>query len=135
VKNELLGTKETQSCPAALTTRAKRVGVSNDKKDKPRQLWESDRFIVAANKAQAPTVAKEATRGNRSTGNPIRKNGGVTWANLTGAPDKRVLAKSPVRAKLHAGICEGGTGQPVSLPRQPCARSFSDGDAGAEPPL
>ena len=76
MKNELLGTKETQSCPAALTTRAKREGVSNDKKDKPRQLWESDRFIVAAGKAQAPTDAKEATRGHRSKGNPIRKNGG-----------------------------------------------------------
>ena len=31
---------------------------------------------------------------------------------------KRVDSKSPVRETLHAGIREGGAGQPVSLPRQ-----------------
>jgi hypothetical protein len=51
----------------------------------------------------------------------IRATTPASTTNLTGAPDKRVLVKSRVRAKLHAGICEGGTGQPVSLPRQPKA--------------
>ena len=31
---------------------------------------------------------------------------------------ERVDVKSPVRGKPPAGICEGGAGQPVSLPRQ-----------------
>lgn len=48
------GTKETRCSPAALTTRAKREGRSNDKEDQPREHRESDRFIVAQGKAQAP---------------------------------------------------------------------------------
>jgi hypothetical protein len=31
---------------------------------------------------------------------------------------ERVDLKSPVQQKLPAGICEGGIGKPVSLPRQ-----------------
>jgi hypothetical protein len=38
----------------ALTTRAKREGRSNDKEDRLRGRRESDRFIVAQGKAQAP---------------------------------------------------------------------------------
>jgi hypothetical protein len=49
------GTKETRGSPAALTTRAKREGRSNDKKDRPRERRESDRLIVAQGKVQAPT--------------------------------------------------------------------------------
>ena len=49
------GTKETRGSPAALTTRAKREGRSNDKEDQLRGRRESDRFIVAQGKAQAPT--------------------------------------------------------------------------------
>src|ERR1041384_1733287 len=55
------GTKETRRTPAALTTRAKREGRTNDKKDRPRELRESDRFIVATGKAKAPTAVKGAT--------------------------------------------------------------------------
>jgi hypothetical protein len=63
MKKELLGTTETRSLPAALTTRAKREGMPNDKKGKPRELRESDRFIVVpGNLAMAgPTGAKGAT--------------------------------------------------------------------------
>ena len=55
MKHELFGTTETRSFPAALTTRAKREGRSNDKEDQPRERRESDRFIVALGKAEAPT--------------------------------------------------------------------------------
>ncbi len=48
------GTKETRCSPAALTTRAKREGRSNDKEDPLRGRRESDRFIVAQGKEQAP---------------------------------------------------------------------------------
>ena len=46
MKHELFGTTETRSFPAALTTRDKREGRSNDKKDRPKERRESDRFIV-----------------------------------------------------------------------------------------
>ena len=41
------GTKETRRTPAALTTRAKREGMSDDKKGRLKESRESDRFIVA----------------------------------------------------------------------------------------
>jgi len=57
------GSMETRSFPAALTTRAKREGRPNDKKGRPTELRESDRFIVGpGNSAQAePTGMKGAT--------------------------------------------------------------------------
>ena len=45
------GTEEAWRVPAALTTRAKREGKSNDKKDGPKEQRESDRFIVVQGKA------------------------------------------------------------------------------------
>ena len=74
VKTELLGTTETRSFPAALTTRAKREGKSNDKKDRPRELRESDRFIVAqGNPVQSgPTCAKGATEQRSPHRQPAR---------------------------------------------------------------
>ena len=46
-----------------------------------------------------------------------RKNDGSTLANLPAGDTPRVSLRSPGAGKSHAGICEGGAGQPVSLPR------------------
>ena len=55
------GTRETLQGPAALTTRAKRVGVFNDKKNAPKPARESDSSIVARDKATAPKRVKGRT--------------------------------------------------------------------------
>jgi len=91
-------TEEARRVPAALTARARQEGRRNDKKRRL-TLRESDRPIVVQDNSDPsePTGAKEATREYRSTGNPIRMNDGANWANLPGAPDQRVLVKSPVR--------------------------------------
>ena len=46
------GTRETLEGPAALTTRAKRVGEFNDKKNVPKPDRESDSSIVARGKTR-----------------------------------------------------------------------------------
>jgi endonuclease YncB( thermonuclease family) len=46
------GTRETLKGPAALTARAKRVGVFNDKKNVPKPDRESDSSIVARGKTR-----------------------------------------------------------------------------------
>ena len=55
------GTRETLKGPAALTTRAKRVGVFNDKKNTPKPDGESDSSIVARGKASASKRVKGRT--------------------------------------------------------------------------
>jgi hypothetical protein len=75
---------------------------------------ESDRFIVVRGNpaCTGPNWPKGATRGHRSTGNPIRMNDGVNWANLPGASDQRVLVKSPVRENRPPGSVRGARGNP-----------------------
>ena len=55
------GTSETLQGPAALTTRAKRVGEFNDKKNAPKPDRESDSSIVARGKATASKRVKGRT--------------------------------------------------------------------------
>jgi hypothetical protein len=55
------GTRETLTGPAALTTRAKRVGEFNDKKNAQKPDRESDSSIVARGKASASKRAKGRT--------------------------------------------------------------------------
>lgn len=47
---------------------------------------------------------------------------------------KRVILKSPVHGKRLAGICERGTGQPVSLSRQQGALTEKLCEVGGESP-
>ena len=104
-------TEEARRVPAALTARAKQEGRRNDKKRRL-TLRESDRFIVAPGNSELsePTCAKEATREYRSTGNPVRMTDGENWANHSGAPDQRVLVKSPVRENRPPGSVRGAPG-------------------------
>jgi len=54
-------TRETLEGPAALTTRAKWVGVFNDQKNAPKPARESDSSIVARSKASATKRVKGRT--------------------------------------------------------------------------
>jgi hypothetical protein len=78
-------------------------------------------FVHSSQRQDACLEAGEGT--NRLTKHAqatrCRKNDGPKLANLPAGDTQRVSLKSPVRETLHAGICEGGAGQPVSLPRQP----------------
>jgi hypothetical protein len=67
---ESLGTKETRRVPAALTTRAKQEGRRNDK-ECFLALRESDWFIIASRKAQAPKLVKEPTPRRSSHRQPL----------------------------------------------------------------
>jgi len=106
-----LGGPETSRC----TNYERQAGrVAQRQEGHPKANRESDRFIVVrGNPAKAgPNWMKGATRGHRSTGNPIRTSDGVHWANLPGAPDQRVLVKSPVREYCTPGSVRGARGNP-----------------------
>ena len=70
--------------------------------------WQ-DASLEAGEGANRLTKHAQATR--------CRKNDGSTLANLPASDTPRVSLRSPDAGMLHAGICEGGAGQPVSLPR------------------
>jgi len=110
-RKETHETEEARRVPAALTARAQQEGRRNDK-ERRLTLRESDRLIVAPGNSELsePTGAKEATREYRSTGNPIRMTDGANWANHSGAPDQRVLVKSPVRENRPPGSVRGAPG-------------------------
>ena len=92
------GTRETLRGPAALITRAKRVGVFNDKKDAPKPDRESDWPIVARGKATASKRAKGANRLTKpAQATRCRTNDGLTLADLPASDTRRVSLKSPVR--------------------------------------
>ena len=83
--------------------------------------WESDRSIVLGD-GRADHMGKGATE----LRSPQRKHDvdtkdGYGHANLTAGNSKHQREASnfeePGAGKPHAGICEGGVGQPASLPR------------------
>ncbi len=91
-------------------------------------VWESDRFIVlgdgrAAHMGKGTTGLRSPQRkhdadkkdcyghANLTAGNS--EEGGLVTASQCEASNH----EEPGAGKLHAGICEGGVGQPASLPR------------------
>jgi len=121
VLKETHGTKEARRVPAALTARAKQEGRRNDKKRRL-MIRESDWFIVSSGKAPAPRLEKGPTawRSPHRQPVPVRATG-LDWPTFLWAKTT-CQVEEPGAGKPPAGICEGGTGQPVSLPRH-CRRA------------
>ena len=99
--------------PAALIARAKRVGLLNDKKGRPKVNWESDRFIVAQGNPckMGPTWVKGATIqcGLHRQPAPVRLTGDH-WQTFLRAIKWRVELKSPVREYCTPGSVRGAPG-------------------------
>ena len=111
-KKEQTGTWETQLTPAALITRAKRVGRLNDKESRPKGNWESDRFIVAQGK---PVNGSDLSEGSDSSARLAQATSAVRlteqrWQTFLPALRLRVGLKSPVRENRPPGSVRGAPG-------------------------
>ena len=115
---ETHGTKEARRVPAALTARAKQEGQRNDK-ECCLAIRESDRFIVghckASHRPEASEGADSLTKHAQATS--AARLAESRWPTFLRAKTT-CQVEEPGAGKLPAGICEGGTGRPVSLPRQ-----------------
>ena len=83
VKKGPSGTKETQSCPAALTTRAKREGQPNDQKGRLRESRGVGSPHSSAGQGASPDRARRGRQDNAvRTGNQRGRNDRAKLANL-----------------------------------------------------
>ena len=103
------GTRETLNGPAALTTRAKRVGEFKEERPEVRQgvgfvhsSLRQDASLEAGEGANRLTKHAQATR--------CRKNDGSTLANLPASDTQRVSLRSPVREYCTPGSVRGAPG-------------------------
>jgi hypothetical protein len=78
---------------------------------------ESDPGIREWGRRRVGTTQRLGRIGEAGKGHQGRMIDGINLANLP-AGEEACRFEEPSAGILHAGICEGGTGQPVSLPRQ-----------------